>query len=67
MNSKLRSAERERELIRLALNDANSFAFWAPHERDWWPIFCESIERHWNEAEATGQRELSDFVGDVLA
>jgi len=64
---RLRSAERERELIRLALNDANSFAFWAPHERDWWPVFCESIERHWDEAAATGQRELADFSGGAPA
>ena len=64
---RLRSAAEERKLIRLALNDANSFAYWAPHERGWWPVFCESIERHWHEAEATGQRELADFSGGALA
>ena len=66
-NGRLRSAERERELIRLALNDANSFAFWAPHERDWWMVFCESIQRHWDEAEAVGQRSISDFNGGASA
>lgn len=67
LNGRLRSAGRERELIRLALNDANSFSFWAPHERDWWPVFCESIERSWNDAEATGQRSIADFNGGALA
>jgi len=62
-NGRLRSTEHERELIRLALNDANSFAFWAPHEREWWPVFCESLVRHWDEADATGQRSLADFYG----
>jgi len=54
-NGRLRSTERERELIRLA--------FWAPHEREWWPVFCESLVRHWDEADATGQRSLADFYG----
>jgi len=66
-NGQLRSAARECELIRLALNDANSFAYCAPHQRDWWPVFCESIERHWDEAEATGQRSIADFYGGALA
>lgn len=63
----LRSADRERELIRMALNSANGFAYWAPHERDWWSVFWEDIERSWDGADATGQRPLTDFQTEDIA
>jgi hypothetical protein len=44
-------AEREAELVRLALNDAWGFEYHAPGTRDWWTVFSESLERH---AEAAG-------------
>lgn len=54
--------DRERELVRLALNDAWGFEYHAPHERrDWWGVFWESIERAEPRRRVTGQAPLSGW------
>jgi hypothetical protein len=67
---RLRSADRESEIVSMALVDANGFAYYAPDElRDYyaendvsyWGVFVESVRRHHDECLVTGQASLSDF------
>ncbi|ELY73263.1 hypothetical protein [Natrinema pallidum] len=66
---RLRDADREREIIRMALADACGFEYYAPDELaydgdgpDWWAVFWQAIERQYDETVATGQRSLEDFA-----
>ncbi len=72
-SGRLRDADREHELVEMALADACGFEYYAPDELsyggdeglDWWTVFWSSIGRHYDEADATGQRPLEDFGGGV--
>lgn len=55
-------AARERELIRLALNDAWGFEYHAPGTRDWWAVFWESLERHGDDRAVSGQAPLDAYA-----
>ena len=52
------NADREAELVRLALNDAWGFEYHAPGTRDWWTVFWRSLERHRDSRRAAGQVPL---------
>jgi hypothetical protein len=54
-------ANRERELVRMALNDAWGFQYHAPAVRDWWGVFWESLERHREDRRITGQAALTGW------
>lgn len=55
-------ADREAELVRLALNDAWGFEYHAPGWRDWWAVFWESLERHGASRRVTGQTSLDGWT-----